>query len=144
MTRRAFALVIVVGATILGAGPAAQSTPLSQASQTVKDDTWPPAGVLRMTQGVVAPRVIRETKPSYTADAMREQIQGVVEVEAIVLADGKVGEVRVIRSLDKEYGLDESAVEAVKGWEFRPGRTKDGQAVPVLVNIELTFSTRKR
>lgn len=141
MTRRAFPLVIVLGAMILGSGLAAQSTPSSQA---LKDDAWPPAGVFRTSQGVIPPRVVKETKPSYTADAMREQIQGTVEVEAIILADGKVGDVRVVRSLDKQYGLDDQAVQAVKQWEFRPGRTKDGQAVPVLVNIELTFSTRKR
>lgn len=53
-------------------------------------------------------------------------------------------EARAVRSLDKEFGLDDAAVAAVKQWTFKPGRTMDGNAVPVLVNIELTFSLRKR
>ncbi len=143
MTRRAFPLVVLLGTSLL-VPVLAQSTSPAQPAQTVKEDGWPPSGVLRMKQpGVQAPRVVREMKPDYTAEAMRAQIQGTVEVEAIVQADGKVGEVRVVRSLDKDYGLDDAAVRAVKGWEFKPG-LKDGQPVPVLINIELTFSQRKQ
>jgi protein TonB len=35
-------------------------------------------------------------------------------------------------------GLDQKAMEAVSKWRFRPA-TKDGQAVPVMVNIEVHF-----
>ena len=89
--------------------------------------------------GVKAPVLIKEVKPSYTADAMRRQVQGRVEVEAIVLADGTVGDVTVKESLDPE--LDEQAVKATKQWEFRPG-TKDGTPVDVVVRIELTFKVK--
>jgi protein TonB len=91
--------------------------------------------------GVIGPRLIVETKPAYTADAMRARIQGVVTLEAIVLADGSVGRVRIIRSLDNTFGLDNEAVTAVKRWRFAPG-TLAGRAVPVLVNIELAFTLR--
>lgn len=87
-------------------------------------------------EGVKAPVVIRETRPKYTKSAMERQVQGDVEVEAVVLADGTVGDVRVTKSLDSE--LDEEAVKATKEWRFRPG-TKDGKAVDVQVRIELTF-----
>ncbi len=72
---------------------------------------------------------------------MRARIAGIVEVAAIVEKDGTVGEVRVIRSLDKEFGLDAQAVNAVKRWEFRPGQ-KDGEPVRVMVKIELSFTLR--
>jgi protein TonB len=87
-------------------------------------------------EGVKAPSIVREVKPKYTADAMRRQVQGSVEVDAVILADGTVGDVTVKRSLDPE--LDEEAVKATKQWRFRPG-TKDGAAVAVQVFIELTF-----
>jgi len=38
--------------------------------------------------------------------------------------------------------LDDEAVASVKKWKFTAG-TRDGAAVPVLVEIEMTFSLRK-
>ena len=105
------------------------------------DKPWPPAGVIRLDKTVTAPKLIRETKPRYTDDAKRAKIQGLVHVEVVVKTDGTVGDTRVTRSLDKEFGLDSRAVEAVKEWRFVPGQ-KDGVAVPVLVEIELTFTLR--
>jgi protein TonB len=98
-------------------------------------------GAYRPGNGVLLPRILREVKPQYTADAMRAKVQGVVELEAVVLADGTVGEVRIVRSLDSIFGLDEEAVKAVRQWRFAPG-TRLGQPVAVLVGIELTFTLR--
>jgi TonB family protein len=90
--------------------------------------------------GIVPPQVVREVKPQYAADAMRAGVQGAVELEFVVLADGTVGDVRVTRSV--HAGLDEEAVRAVKQWTFKPG-TKDGEPVAVQVNAELTFTLRR-
>jgi protein TonB len=95
----------------------------------------------QLGSGVMGPRLIKETKPAYTADAMRAKIQGLVLLDAIVLPDGSVGRVRIVRSLDTAFGLDDEAVAAVKKWRFMPG-TLAGRAVPVLVNIELAFTLR--
>jgi TonB family protein len=64
-------------------------------------------------------------------------------MEAVVRADGTVGQVRVVRSLDKRYGQDDECVKALKQWQFMPGQ-KDGVAVPVVVEVEMTFSIGKR
>jgi periplasmic protein TonB len=98
-------------------------------------------GAYRPGNGVNMPAILHEVKPSYTAEAMRAKIQGVVMVEAVVLPDGGVGQVQVVRSLDGTFGLDQEAIKAVKKWRFRPG-TRFGQAVPVIVEIELTFTLR--
>ena len=98
-------------------------------------------GVYRPGNGVESPVVLHEEKPLYTAGAMRAKVQGIVEVEAIVMTDGTVGQVQIVRSLDDRFGLDEKAIEAVKRWRFRPG-TRQGKPVAVLVNIELTFTLR--
>jgi TonB family protein len=93
--------------------------------------------------GVTTPVLIKEVKPNYTGDAMRAKLQGIVEMEAVVLPDGSVdsNRIKITRSLDSTFGLDQQAVIAVKQWRFRPGTYK-GQPVPVLVNIELTFTLR--
>jgi len=116
-------------------------TPAVEPAQEPIDQPWPPEGTLRLAPGLTAPILVKEAKPRYTADAMRARIEGIVEMQVVVLADGTVGPVRVVRSLDKELGLDAQAVRAVKEWTFKPGR-KDGQPVNVLVNIEMTFKVR--
>jgi TonB family protein len=98
-------------------------------------------GWYRPGNGVEPPVPLHEEKPQYTAGAMRAKVQGIVEVEAIVMTDGSVGQVQIVRSLDDRWGLDDKAVEAVKRWRFRPG-TRMGKPVAVLVNIELTFTLR--
>jgi protein TonB len=77
----------------------------------------------------------------YTSDAMRAKVQGSVLIEAVVAADGSVRDVRVVRSLDPTFGLDEEAIKAARQWRFKPG-TRLGQPVPVLITIELTFNLR--
>jgi TonB family protein len=98
-------------------------------------------GAYRPGNGVENPRLIREVKPAYTADAMRAKIQGAVWLECVVMPDGTVGDVRVIRSLDSTFGLDQEAMKAAKQWRFQPG-TRFGEPVPVLITIELTFTLR--
>ena len=98
-------------------------------------------GVYREGNGVSSPVLIRELKPNYTGEAMRARIQGIVTVEAVVMTDGSVGEAHIIRSLDQQFGLDKEALKTVKQWRFRPGMLK-GQAVPVLIQIELSFTLR--
>jgi TonB family protein len=98
-------------------------------------------GVYRPGSGVINPRVLREVKPQYTADAMRAKVQGTVLLECVVMPDGTVGRVDVVKSLDPTFGLDQEAVKAAKQWRFQPG-TRFGEPVAVLVTIELTFTLR--
>src|SRR5208337_1843939 len=51
-------------------------------------------------------------------------------------AAGRPQQIRVQRPLG--MGLDEKAIEAVKMWKFEPAR-KDGQPVPVMINVEVNF-----
>ena len=99
----------------------------------------PPSTTYRPGQDVTSPVLLHETKPNYTAEAMRARIQGIVTLECVVMPDGSVGEVRVTRSLDTQFGLDQQAVNTLEQWRFRPGM-KDGTAVPVLVMVEISYS----
>ena len=91
--------------------------------------------------GVIAPRLLAQVRPRYTADAMRARIQGIAALEAVVLPDGTVGDVRIVRTLDRTFGLDQEAIAAVKQWRFVPG-TRSGRPIPVIVSVELTFTLR--
>jgi protein TonB len=98
-------------------------------------------GVYREGNGVTSPVPIREVKPNYTGEAMRARIQGLVTMEAVVMPDGSVGDIRVTRSLDQQFGLDKEAIKTVKQWRFRPG-LRLGQPVPVLIVVEMSFTLR--
>jgi TonB family protein len=98
-------------------------------------------GAYRPGNGVSQPRLLQDFKPIYTAEAMRAKIQGTAVVECVVLPDGTVGDVQIVKSLDPTFGLDQEAVKAAKRWKFIPGTLK-GQPVAVLVLIELTFTLR--
>jgi periplasmic protein TonB len=91
--------------------------------------------------GVSLPAATRQVAPQYTSEAMANRIEGSVGLSTVVRADGRVGDVKVIRSLDSVHGLDEAAVRAMKQWEFKPG-TKDGKPVAVRVAIDMTFTLK--
>lgn len=70
---------------------------------------------------------------------MKAGVHGVVGLQCVVLTDGTVKNVRVIRPLHAE--LDQQAIKAAKKWRFRPA-TKDSKPVNVQVEIEMTFTLR--
>lgn len=98
-------------------------------------------GAYQPGNGVTSPVPIREVKPQYTAEAMRAKVQGEVWLQCIVNPDGTVGSVQVTKSLDATFGLDQEAIKAARQWRFRPGM-RQGEPVPVLITIALTFSLR--
>jgi len=127
----------------LGTGPSGDSRgPGSSGVGTEKGSGGPgPGGPYQPGNGVLPPRLRLKVDPQYSAAAMQAKIQGLVVVSAVVLPDGSVTDVRVIRSLDRSFGLDIKAIEAARQWRFFPG-TRLGEPVPVLVNIELEFNLR--
>jgi protein TonB len=72
---------------------------------------------------------------------MRAKVQGIVRLEGVVLADGTVGDVRVTKSLDSVFGLDQEAIKAAKQFKFVPG-TRFGEPVAVMVPFEIAFALR--
>jgi TonB family protein len=82
---------------------------------------------------------MRNVNPKYTQEAMKAKIEGTVQLEAVVREDGTAGDIRVVRSLDSTFGLDEAAMQALREWQFSPGRDRDGRPVPVLVMVEMSF-----
>lgn len=98
-------------------------------------------GVYDIGSGVSTPIVVFDPKPKYTADAMRAKVQGEVWLSAVVMPDGTVTDIQVIRSLDRSFGLDEEAKRTAAQWRFRPGR-RQGEPVPVRIQIVLEFNLR--
>jgi len=97
-------------------------------------------GVYRLGSGVIAPVLLFQVRPNYTARALAQRLQGSVLLEVIIRRDGLPDAIRVLRSLDP-IGLDEEAIRAVRQWRFRPGRV-GATPVDVLVTCIVDFSLR--
>ncbi|PYQ51542.1 MAG: hypothetical protein DMF59_07485 [Acidobacteria bacterium] len=92
---------------------------------------------VRVGGDVTAPTVIMpRAEPQYTELARKARIEGVVIIEAIIDRNGYVTDARTLKPLP--LGLDQSALDAVRKWKFRPG-TLNGQPVPVIYNLTVIF-----
>jgi TonB family protein len=91
--------------------------------------------------GLVLPTLKSRIEPTYTTVALRGRITGTVTIEAVVLADGTVGQARIAQSLDSKSGLDDQALGAAREWTFVAGML-NGRPVPVIVTIVLEFRLR--
>ncbi|HJP93348.1 MAG TPA: TonB family protein [Pyrinomonadaceae bacterium] len=74
--------------------------------------------------------------PTYTRDARRVGVEGVVVLKVLLLPDEKIDRVRVVRRLP--YGLTENAIFAACAIKFRPA-VKAGKAVPQWVSVQYVF-----
>ncbi|HYN06575.1 MAG TPA: energy transducer TonB [Vicinamibacterales bacterium] len=88
--------------------------------------------------GLVKPKLLKQVPPNYPTVARNASVAGDVEIEAIVLPDGTVGDMRLVKSLDTRFGLDQEAMRVAKLWVFEPGR-KDGFPIPVIVTIVVQY-----
>ena len=96
----------------------------------------PVATVFKVVGNVKPPRALYAPDPEYSESARRHKQQGVGVLQVIVTPEGTVARIRVQRVIG--FGLDQKAVNAVCQWKFEPA-LKDGQPVPVEMNVEVTF-----
>ena len=89
------------------------------------------------TGGYGVPTCLYCPRADYSDEAMKVKVQGVVELVAVVTADGRVTDVHVAKGLG--FGLDEKAVEAVRGWRLTPAKGPDGHPAAVREIIEVAF-----
>jgi TonB family protein len=112
---------LLAAALLLAAGPLAraQDEPLAAGSD-----------------GVPVPKKTKHVQPTYPAEALAQGVRGIVILDVVVDARGKVESASIVRSVP---GLDEAAIAAVRQWEYEPTKV-DGQPVRVKVTVPITFS----
>ncbi len=101
---------------------------------------WAQPPVFHLGPDIVAPFVVAKAPPAYTEEARLAKMEGSVTLSLVVGADGRPRDIQVARPLG--LGLDESAVENVQAWQFKPG-TKQGMPVDVLVQEEVFFRPQR-
>jgi TonB family protein len=88
-------------------------------------ETAPPAepeatqvGPVRAVAGQ-GPGVIKRVEPIYPPFARAARLQGTVVLDAIILEDGSVDQITVLKSANPVF--ERSAIDALKQWRFMPG-----------------------
>jgi TonB family protein len=98
----------------------------------LQPDGGPPSAANAVPPELSSPVATRKVDPAYPLELMRQNLGGTVILYAVIYADGTVGSVRVLRSIDDR--LDQYASEAIAKWQFQPA-TKNGAPV----DVEATF-----
>jgi TonB family protein len=90
--------------------------------------------------GVSLPEVVEASRvdPDYPSAAKERGIEGSVILEVVVLRDGTVGEVSVLRRRPEGWGFEQAATGAVKQWRFEPAR-HEGVAVDAVFTTTIEF-----
>ena len=132
MAARASRVLLVIGVIGVCAAPV-----LARQSESTGQDIVYASG-----NGVSSPQPIKQVDPVYTKAALKAKIEGTVRLGGVVEPDGSLGRLKILKSLDTVYGLDQSALDAAKQWKFEPGK-KDGKPVPVQIELEMEFRLQR-
>jgi len=135
--------------TPLEAEPVIEPDPIEAPVVSATDD-WvigipdappaPPEVVLyEGMRGVESPVITKRVQAEYPQKGARIRLSGYVILQAVMQADGNIGDVRVIRGLGKgKFGFEEAAVKALRQWEFLPGKYQ-GKPADVTLTLRVVF-----
>lgn len=87
------------------------------------------------------PAPLRTVKPRYPLAARRAGQEGQVLLRLFVDAEGRVGQVAVLKA-DPEGVFEEAAVEAVRKWRFNPAMNK-GAALGMWLTLPVRFALER-
>ena len=90
---------------------------------------------VRVGGAISTPELVHRVEPTYPPDAVAARLEGTVVVEATVDDQGRVRDVKILRSLG---ALDQAAINAVMQWRYSPLRVND-VAAHFLVTVNVTF-----
>jgi TonB family protein len=88
--------------------------------------------------GYSYPKCIDCAPPQCTHVALAHKFQGTMTLILVVTLEGRAKDIQAPEPL--QYGLTETAVEAVKKWKFKPATGPDGKPAAVRQKIEITFN----
>jgi TonB family protein len=88
-----------------------------------------------ISQGITGGQLMHRIAPLYPAQARQLRLEGTVVLTATVSEDGKVRDVKVV---DGSPILAQSAVEAVKHWQYKPFEL-DGKPVKNQITVNVAF-----
>jgi protein TonB len=98
----------------------------------------PPADPVPVGGHIKPPARTKYVAPVYPEIARANRVEGIVILETVIGADGKVAEARVLRSNPL---LEQAALAAVREWEYSP-TLLNGKPTPVLMTVTVRFTLK--
>lgn len=116
--------------------------PITPEMQAILTSPLPPRSTLQGSfkasiAGIGSPRCEICPAPEYTYVAKAKKLQGLVMAQVWVAADGAAENVKILRS--PSPALASAAIRTVRSWRFRPARNFQGESVPVVVDVAVSF-----
>lgn len=124
MLKLSLFLSVVLGLAVLGVGCKKPAAPA--ASNNAQQP--------QAAQNATLPKVTKRVHAQFPKELWSKT--GTVSVAALVGADGKVAQTKVVSTPHPE--LNQLAMDAVKQWEFEPAM-KDGKPIASLVTVGVNF-----
>jgi len=95
-------------------------------------------GAVKVEGEIKPPRLVKTVNPVYPEEARSAEVQGVVILAARIDTNGKVKDIKVLRSIPQ---LDQAAVDALKQWVYEP-LLKDGKPVEAVFTVTVRFQLK--
>jgi protein TonB len=95
-----------------------------------------PAGPIQVSSGVQSAKLVFGPRPAYPQIARTARVQGTVKIQAIIAADGSIGN---LRTMSGPPLLTAAALDAVSRWRYQ-ATLLNGKAVEVITEIDVIFS----
>jgi protein TonB len=93
------------------------------------------AETLKISQGVSQGLLIKRVQPTYPPQAIRNRVQGAVQLQASI---GRSGDITGVKTLSGDPSLTRAAVDAVKQWKYKPYYL-NGEPVSIETQITVNF-----
>ena len=87
---------------------------------------------------VADPQLRDKVTPEYPKRARRYHVAASVTLEARIMKDGSVSDVKVTSCTRRGLGFEEAASDAVRQWRYKPG-TCDGKPIEVWFTVRVDF-----
>jgi len=96
----------------------------------------PKPALLRVSNGVLAAKLLQQPKPLYPLPAKAARVSGVVRLQATI---GRDGAIRNLQLVSGPPLLVKAAMEAVSHWTYQP-TLLNGEPVEVFTEIDVNFT----
>jgi protein TonB len=105
-------------------------------AQPVSQDNAPKR--VRVGGNVMAVNLITKVTPVYPAEMKAQRLEGTVQLQATISADG-VPQSLNVQNADVDRAFVDAAIEAVKQWRYKPVLL-NGEPVEVITTITVNFT----